>query len=74
MPKIPKVDKCDYCPDKDHRDGYICENECPFEEGGVLKNKQCKRYVNGDIICDLTGARCLYPESDCADCVREDIS
>ena len=29
--------KCENCPDRFRPDGYICENECPYDENGKLK-------------------------------------
>jgi len=31
------TDKCSKCEDRNNRDGYICENECPFNEDGTRK-------------------------------------
>lgn len=31
------INKCAKCPDRFHPDGYICDNECPFNEDGTPK-------------------------------------
>ena len=35
--------KCKDCADKNHRDSYICKNECPYNDDGTLKE------VNGNV-------------------------
>ena len=30
--------KCEKCPDRFKPDGYICENECPYDDNGNLKD------------------------------------